>query len=80
MSEAQLMDIARFCNRFPDIGLTYDVLDGGNVRAGDDVTLQRQWLKTTVEESDSAFTFGNLIPFPASLGSPSRVEICQETP
>ncbi|KAK4375666.1 hypothetical protein RND71_006343 [Anisodus tanguticus] len=40
MSEAQLMDIARFCSWFPDIGLTYDVLDGSNVRAGNDVTLQ----------------------------------------
>ncbi|OIT02200.1 dexh-box atp-dependent rna helicase dexh12 [Nicotiana attenuata] len=40
MSESQLMDIAGFCNRLPNIDLTYDLLDGGNVRAGDDVSLQ----------------------------------------
>ncbi|XP_060170632.1 DExH-box ATP-dependent RNA helicase DExH12-like isoform X2 [Lycium barbarum] len=40
MSESLLMDIYGFCNQYPDIDLTYDVLDGGKVRAGDDVTLQ----------------------------------------
>ncbi|VFQ99826.1 unnamed protein product [Cuscuta campestris] len=40
MSDSQLMDIARFCNRFPNVDLTYDVLDDGNVRAGDNVSLQ----------------------------------------
>ncbi|KAL7257965.1 hypothetical protein ACSBR1_004148 [Camellia fascicularis] len=40
MSDSQLMDIARVCNRFPNIDLTYDVVDGDNVRAGDDVSLQ----------------------------------------
>ncbi|XAR59953.1 RNA helicase [Bertholletia excelsa] len=40
MSDSQLMDIARFCNRFPNIDLSYDVVDGDNVRAGEDVSLQ----------------------------------------
>ncbi|CAL5442767.1 unnamed protein product [Camellia sinensis] len=40
MSDSQLMDIARVCNRFLNIDLTYDVVDGDNVRAGDDVSLQ----------------------------------------
>ncbi|MCD7464095.1 DExH-box ATP-dependent RNA helicase DExH12 [Datura stramonium] len=40
MSDLQLLDIARFCNRFPNIDLTYDVLDSDNVSAGDDVTVQ----------------------------------------
>ncbi|KAJ9550083.1 hypothetical protein OSB04_022626 [Centaurea solstitialis] len=39
MSDAQLMDIAKFCNRFPNIDLSYDVMDSDNVRAGDDFTL-----------------------------------------
>ncbi|XP_071692835.1 DExH-box ATP-dependent RNA helicase DExH12-like [Rutidosis leptorrhynchoides] len=39
MSDSQLMDIAKFCNRFPNIDLTYDVLDSDNVRAGEDITL-----------------------------------------
>ncbi|KAK6123255.1 hypothetical protein DH2020_043012 [Rehmannia glutinosa] len=39
MSDSQLIDIARFCNRFPNIDLTYDVLDSDNVRAGEDVSV-----------------------------------------
>ncbi|KAF5753328.1 putative RNA helicase [Helianthus annuus] len=39
MSDSQLMDIARFCNRFPNIDLSYDVVDSENVRAGEDITL-----------------------------------------
>ncbi|KAF5943154.1 hypothetical protein HYC85_020796 [Camellia sinensis] len=31
--------MAQFCNRFPNIDLTCDVVDGGNVRAGKDVSL-----------------------------------------
>ncbi|KAI7979663.1 DExH-box ATP-dependent RNA helicase DExH13 [Camellia lanceoleosa] len=42
MSDSQLMDIARVCNHFPNIDLTYDVVDGDNVRAGDDVSLQER--------------------------------------
>ncbi|PHT28568.1 hypothetical protein CQW23_31839 [Capsicum baccatum] len=34
------MDINHFCEGYPYIDLTYDVLGGGNVRAGDNVTLQ----------------------------------------
>ena len=40
MSDEQLLDIARFCNRFPNIDMTYEVLENGNVRAGEDITLQ----------------------------------------
>ncbi|XP_070003748.1 DExH-box ATP-dependent RNA helicase DExH12-like [Nicotiana sylvestris] len=40
MSDLELMDIERFCNRFPDIDLTYDVLESDNVRAGDHVSVQ----------------------------------------
>ncbi|KAK7243952.1 hypothetical protein RIF29_38767 [Crotalaria pallida] len=39
MTDHQLLDIARFCNRFPNIDLSYEVLESDNVRAGDDVTL-----------------------------------------
>ncbi|KAF3629046.1 hypothetical protein FXO38_27913 [Capsicum annuum] len=40
------MDINHFCEGYPYIDLTYDVLGGGNVRAGDNVTLQEEgwWL------------------------------------
>ncbi|KAG9146680.1 hypothetical protein Leryth_005025 [Lithospermum erythrorhizon] len=40
MSDTQLIDIARFCNRFPNIDLAYDVVDGGSVMPGEDVSLQ----------------------------------------
>ncbi|CAM8919119.1 unnamed protein product [Rhodiola kirilowii] len=40
MSDSQLLDIVRFCNRFPNIDVTYEVLNAGNVRAGEDITLQ----------------------------------------
>ncbi|CAL0310752.1 unnamed protein product [Lupinus luteus] len=39
MSDHQLLDIARFCNRFPNIDLSYEVLESDSVRAGDDVTV-----------------------------------------
>ncbi|XP_026402952.1 DExH-box ATP-dependent RNA helicase DExH12-like [Papaver somniferum] len=40
MSDSQLLDIARFCNRFPNIDMTYEVLESDNVMAGDDISLQ----------------------------------------
>ncbi|XP_008811841.2 DExH-box ATP-dependent RNA helicase DExH12-like [Phoenix dactylifera] len=40
MSDSQLLDIARFCNRFPNIDMTYEVLDSEDVRPGKDITLQ----------------------------------------
>ncbi|KAH7862903.1 hypothetical protein Vadar_010909 [Vaccinium darrowii] len=40
MPDSELMDIARSCNRFPNIDLTYDMVDGDNVRAGENVSLQ----------------------------------------
>ncbi|XP_050210373.1 DExH-box ATP-dependent RNA helicase DExH12-like [Mercurialis annua] len=40
MTDSQLLDIARFCNRFPNIDMSYEVVDGDDVRAGEDITLQ----------------------------------------
>ncbi|KAG1326813.1 DExH-box ATP-dependent RNA helicase DExH12 [Cocos nucifera] len=40
MSDSQLLDIARFCNRFPNIDMTYEVLDSDDVRPGKNITLQ----------------------------------------
>ncbi|KAK4275030.1 hypothetical protein QN277_018173 [Acacia crassicarpa] len=40
MSEKQqLKDIAVFCNRFPNIDMSYEVLESDSVRAGEDVTV-----------------------------------------
>ncbi|KAK8609365.1 hypothetical protein V6N13_061814 [Hibiscus sabdariffa] len=40
MSDLQLLDIAKFCNRFPNIDLSYELIDSENVRAGEYVMLQ----------------------------------------
>ena len=42
MSEAQLEDVARMCNRYPDIQLSYQLEGGNSVAAGDQVTLTAQ--------------------------------------
>ncbi|CAK8692210.1 U5 small nuclear ribonucleoprotein 200 kDa helicase-like [Clavelina lepadiformis] len=46
MSEAQMADVARFCNRYPNIELSYDVQDPENLHAGSPVvvlvTLERE--------------------------------------
>jgi len=35
LSEAQLGDVVRFCNRYPDIQMAHQVLDADNVHAGE---------------------------------------------
>ena len=35
LSEAQLGDVVRFCNRYPDIQMAHEVLDADNIRAGE---------------------------------------------
>ncbi|GFZ10594.1 U5 small nuclear ribonucleoprotein helicase [Actinidia rufa] len=40
MPDSQLIDVAQFCNRYPNIDLTYDVVEGDSLRAGEDVSLQ----------------------------------------
>ncbi|CAJ2656231.1 unnamed protein product [Trifolium pratense] len=39
MPDSQLLDIARFCNRFPNIDLSYEVLHNDTIRTGEDVTI-----------------------------------------
>ncbi|KAF9622498.1 hypothetical protein IFM89_031902 [Coptis chinensis] len=39
MSDLQLIDIAHFCNRFPNIDMMFDVIDSENIRARQDVML-----------------------------------------
>jgi pre-mRNA-splicing helicase BRR2 len=39
LSDSQVLDIVRFCNQFPNIDMSYEVMDGDNVRAGEDITL-----------------------------------------
>ncbi|KAF6139782.1 hypothetical protein GIB67_042345 [Kingdonia uniflora] len=40
MSESQMQDIIRFCNRFPIIYISYEVLEAEDVKVGEDLTLQ----------------------------------------
>lgn len=46
LTEQQTADVARFCNRYPNIELTYEVADKGSLRAGAPVhvhvTLERE--------------------------------------
>ncbi|KAL5720578.1 RNA helicase [Ranunculus cassubicifolius] len=39
MSDSQLLDVSRFCNNYPNIDVSLEVVDSGNVTAGVDVTL-----------------------------------------
>ncbi|KAJ6748412.1 DEXH-BOX ATP-DEPENDENT RNA HELICASE DEXH12-LIKE [Salix purpurea] len=39
LSDSHLLDIVRFCNQFPNIDMSYEVMDGDNMRAGEDITL-----------------------------------------
>jgi pre-mRNA-splicing helicase BRR2 len=39
MPDSHLLDIARFCNRFPNIDLSYEVLHNDSIRTGEDVTI-----------------------------------------
>merc|ERR1740139_1950886 len=39
LSAAQLADVARVCNRYPNIDLTYEVEDADEVASGDTVTV-----------------------------------------
>ena len=40
MNEEQLADVARVCNRFPSIDLSYELVNGEDVAPGESVTLQ----------------------------------------
>ncbi|KAJ3669612.1 hypothetical protein LUZ60_011562 [Juncus effusus] len=40
MSDTQLMDIAKFCNRYPNIDMAYEVLDAADVAPGGKITLE----------------------------------------
>ncbi|ESN94050.1 hypothetical protein HELRODRAFT_102998 [Helobdella robusta] len=46
MSELEKADVARFCNRYPNIELTYDIIDKENIASGStvkvEVTLERE--------------------------------------
>ena len=39
MSEPQLEDVARWCNRYPDISVNHQVADTDDIRAGEPVSL-----------------------------------------
>ena len=39
MPNSYLLDIARFCNHFPNVDLSYEVLPNDSVRTGEDITI-----------------------------------------
>eukprot|EP00061_Rhincodon_typus_P019091 g48546.t1 len=42
LSDAQMMDVARFCNRYPNIELSYEVIDRENIKSGSSVVVMVQ--------------------------------------
>ena len=46
LSESEMADVARFCNRYPNIELTYEVVERENISSGNAVnvvvTLERE--------------------------------------
>ncbi|XP_045467898.1 putative U5 small nuclear ribonucleoprotein 200 kDa helicase [Harmonia axyridis] len=42
LSDAQMADVARFCNRYPNIELTYEVADKDNIHSGSSVHVNVQ--------------------------------------
>merc|ERR1711902_65162 len=40
MNDSQMADVARFCNRYPNIELTYDVLDKDDLSSGQSVNIE----------------------------------------
>ncbi|XP_035672627.1 U5 small nuclear ribonucleoprotein 200 kDa helicase-like [Branchiostoma floridae] len=49
MSDAQMADVARFCNRYPNIELAYEVMDKDNLHSGSPVMMV-----VTLEREDEA--------------------------
>ena len=40
MTDVQMADVARFCNRYPNIELAYDVLDKEGLQSGKSVNIE----------------------------------------
>ncbi|XP_055517961.1 U5 small nuclear ribonucleoprotein 200 kDa helicase [Leucoraja erinacea] len=42
LNDAQMMDVARFCNRYPNIELSYEVIEKENIKSGSSVVVMVQ--------------------------------------
>ena len=54
MSDPQLADVARVCNRYPDIDVDLEVVGGQTVTAGQQVTVQVTMERTLAEGQELA--------------------------
>ncbi len=54
MSDPQLADVARVCNRYPDIEVEFDVVGGETVTAGEPVHLTVRMDRTLPEGQELA--------------------------
>lgn len=54
MSDPQLADVARVCNRYPDIEVNFDVVGGETVTAGESVQINVFMERTLPEGQDLA--------------------------
>lgn len=62
MNEMQLADVARFCNRFPNVALDYDVLDRDDAQTGAPVSVAVA-LDRDEDEPDDAVVGPVIAPF-----------------
>lgn len=71
MSEAQLEDVARFCNRYPDIQMAHQVADAEDVRAGEQVQvtvqLEREMSGAVLQPVDAQRCAPLAVPWPQTL-------------
>ena len=70
MSDPQLADVARVCNRYPDIDVEFDVVGGQTVTAGEQVQLTVTMERSLPEGQDLA-----PVHAPRSVCSPSH-QLC----
>lgn len=49
LSDAQMADVARFCNRYPNIELSYEVAEKDNIKRYVWILLQYEYISNTTE-------------------------------
>eukprot|EP01083_Nonionella_stella_P140495 430948_1 len=54
ITERQFQDVARVCNQYPNIDVTFDVVDEARVTAGKPVSVQAQIVRDEEEEEDDS--------------------------
>lgn len=48
LSDAQMADVARFCNRYPNIELSYEVAEKDNIKRYVRILLQNEYINNVI--------------------------------